>query len=37
MTTCTGPGPKHTIQTARSKLIGWGAADLLDMLGLDAA
>ena len=27
----------HTIQTARSKLIGWGAADLLDMLGLDAA
>ena len=27
----------HTIQTARSKLIRWGAADLLDMLGLDAA
>ena len=27
----------HTIQTARSKLIRWGADDLLDMLGLDAA
>ena len=27
----------HTIQTARSKLIGWGAADLLDMLGLELA
>ena len=27
----------HTIQTARSKLIRWGAGDLLEMLGLDAA
>ena len=31
------PLTPETMQAARSKLIAWGAADLLDMLGLEQA